>query len=67
MDRSDPGRRGALVLLALLNESYVGHGSRLGDFAAAEEAYARLSDSPELAEAIARFRDRKGPAGAPGG
>jgi cyclohexa-1,5-dienecarbonyl-CoA hydratase len=33
---------------------------------AAEEAYARLSGSPELAEAIARFRDRKRPA-APGG
>jgi len=33
---------------------------------AAEEAYARLSRSPELAEAVARFRDRKRPA-APGG
>ena len=29
---------------------------------AAEEAYARLAGSPELAEAVARFRHRKGPA-----
>jgi cyclohexa-1,5-dienecarbonyl-CoA hydratase len=34
---------------------------------AAEEAYARLADSPELAEAVARFRDRKRAAVAPGG
>jgi cyclohexa-1,5-dienecarbonyl-CoA hydratase len=34
---------------------------------AAEEAYARLAASPELAEAVARFRDRKRPALEPGG
>jgi cyclohexa-1,5-dienecarbonyl-CoA hydratase len=33
----------------------------------AEEAYARLAGSSELAEAIARFRDRKRPDAGPGG
>lgn len=38
-----------------------------GSIGAAEEAYRGLARSPDLAEAVARFRDRKRPDGAAGG